>query len=56
MPSAPAAFRRTSHASEARELTLYVGTYTSGNSEGIYVYRMDQATGELKRIKLSKVS
>lgn len=30
------------------ELTLYVGTYTSGKSEGIYVYRMDQATGRLK--------
>ena len=33
----------------ARELTLYVGTYTSGKSEGIYLYRMDQMTGELKR-------
>src|SRR5690242_12001546 len=32
-----------------RELTLYAGTYTSGKSEGIYVYRMDQLTGELKR-------
>ena len=30
------------------ELSLYVGTYTSGKSEGIYVYRMDQITGELK--------
>jgi 6-phosphogluconolactonase len=34
----------------AREITLYVGTYTSGKSEGIYVYRMDQMSGELKRI------
>jgi len=32
----------------ARELTLYIGTYTSGKSEGIYIYRMDQLTGELK--------
>ena len=32
-----------------RERTLYIGTYTSGKSEGIYVYRMDQLTGELKR-------
>jgi 6-phosphogluconolactonase len=32
-----------------RELTLYVGTYTSGKSEGIYVYRMNVLTGELKR-------
>jgi len=31
-----------------RELTLYVGTYTSGKSEGIYTYRMDQSTGELR--------
>ena len=30
------------------ELTLYVGTYTSGKSEGIYSYRMDQTTGQLK--------
>ena len=34
----------------ARELTLYAGTYTSsGKSEGIYIYRMDHFTGELKR-------
>ena len=32
-----------------RQLTLYVGTYTSGKSEGIYIYRMDQMSGELKR-------
>jgi len=32
------------------ELTLYVGTYTSGKSEGIYIYRMNQMTGELKRV------
>ena len=31
------------------ELTLYVGTYTSGQSEGIYIYKMDQLTGALKR-------
>lgn len=37
-----------------RELTLYVGTYTSGKSEGIYLYRMDQTTGELKRVSSSK--
>jgi hypothetical protein len=27
---------------EDRTLTLYVGTYTSGKSEGIYGYHMDQ--------------
>lgn len=32
-----------------RELTLYAGTYTSGKSEGIYIYRMDQMTGALQR-------
>lgn len=31
------------------ELTLYVGTYTSGKSEGIYGYRMDHSTGALTR-------
>lgn len=31
------------------ELTLYAGTYTSGQSEGIYIYKMDQLTGALKR-------
>src|SRR6266478_3061526 len=30
------------------DLTLYVGTYTSGKSEGIYIYRMNMSTGELK--------
>jgi 6-phosphogluconolactonase len=33
----------------ARELTLYVGTYTTGKSEGIYGYRMESATGALTR-------
>ena len=32
-----------------RELTLYVGTYTSGKSEGIYGYHMDRTTGALTR-------
>ncbi len=30
-------------------LTLFVGTYTSGASEGIYTYRMNRETGELVR-------
>ncbi|HYN24811.1 MAG TPA: lactonase family protein, partial [Pyrinomonadaceae bacterium] len=42
-------FRGAAWPHEARELTLYVGTYTSGKSEGIYVYRMDRVSGELKR-------
>lgn len=43
------AFRAHAWSSQNRELTLYVGTYTSGKSEGIYVYRMDPATGALTR-------
>lgn len=35
--------RQTSHS-----LTLYVGTYTSGKSEGIYIYNMNVSSGELK--------
>ena len=31
-----------------RELTLYIGTYTSGKSEGIYTHRMNTDTGQLK--------
>lgn len=43
------AFRGTELTLEkTRELTLYVGTYTSGKSEGIYIYRMNLETGELK--------
>jgi len=33
---------------KSNELLLYVGTYTRGKSEGIYVYRMNLAGGELK--------
>jgi 6-phosphogluconolactonase len=32
----------------SRELLVYVGTYTSGKSEGIYLYRLDLADGSLK--------
>jgi 6-phosphogluconolactonase len=31
-----------------RELLVYVGTYTSGGGEGIYLYRLDLADGSLK--------
>jgi len=37
-----------------RERTLYVGTYTKGQSEGIYTYGMNVDTGELKRIASTK--
>lgn len=34
--------------SATRELSLYVGTYTSGGGEGIYLYRLDLADGSLR--------
>ncbi len=36
------------------ESLLYVGTYTKGKSEGIYVYRMNHATGELNLSSVAK--
>ncbi|NDV81107.1 lactonase family protein [Bacteroides sp. 51] len=32
------------------ELTMVVGTYTSGSSKGIYTFRFDQETGEAKAL------
>jgi len=32
------------------ELLVYVGTYTAGKSEGIYLYRLNLASGELKHV------
>jgi 6-phosphogluconolactonase len=33
-----------------RELLLYVGTYTSGKSEGIYLYRLNLSDGSLGKV------
>jgi 6-phosphogluconolactonase len=38
----------------AQELLLYVGTYTSGKSEGIYVYKFDLSSGELRHFATAK--
>jgi 6-phosphogluconolactonase len=38
----------------ARQLRFYVGTYTSGKSEGIYFYSLNLASGELTRISTTK--
>jgi 6-phosphogluconolactonase len=38
----------------AGELPVYVGTYTTGKSEGIYLYRMNLASGELKHAATTK--
>ncbi|HUK91200.1 MAG TPA: lactonase family protein [Blastocatellia bacterium] len=32
---------------KSNDLFVYVGTYTNGKSQGIYIYRMNAATGEL---------
>ncbi|MGH9905380.1 MAG: beta-propeller fold lactonase family protein [Pyrinomonadaceae bacterium] len=43
------AFPRTaSSRRQPRERNLYVGTYTTGKSEGIYCYRMDTTSGAMK--------
>ena len=39
--------------SESRKYLLYVGTYTKGESKGIYAYRYDAASGELTSLGLA---
>ena len=41
-------------AEPGRALMLYVGTYTTGKSEGIYLYRLDLASGELRHVGTTK--
>ena len=41
---------------QAEQLRLYVGTYTDGESEGIYLLDFDTATGELKNKRLAATS
>ena len=36
------------------ELLVYVGTYTSGKSEGIYLYRLNLSSGELNHVATTK--
>jgi len=38
----------------AREKLVYVGTYTTGKSEGIYLYRLNLSSGELQRVGITK--
>lgn len=49
-----ATLRANAWSKQDGEPTLYVGTYTSGKSEGIYGYRMDAATGALTRFTSCK--
>lgn len=44
----------TSLFGQTKDFLLYVGTYTKGKSEGIYVFRMNSATGELKPVATVK--
>jgi len=49
------AFSGTLHArsygsERPREALVYVGTYTTGKSEGIYLYRMNLSSGELEHV------
>lgn len=39
---------------KSKEMLLYVGTYTSKGSEGIYVYKFDAETGSLSKIQTVK--
>lgn len=38
------------NAVSSQEIYLFVGTYTSGKSEGIYVYKFNTTNGELKEV------
>lgn len=40
-------------AARPREALLYVGTYTQGKSEGIYVYRMDLSSGRMAPVSVA---
>jgi 6-phosphogluconolactonase len=41
-------------AKRREEMLVYVGTYTSGESEGIYLYSLNLASGELKYVATTK--
>jgi len=48
------AFARMLDGERSGELLVYVGTYTSGKSEGIYLYRLNLTSGELKHVATTK--
>ena len=47
-------FARLLGAKRAGELLVYVGTYTTGKSEGIYLYRLNLSSGELKHVATTR--
>jgi 6-phosphogluconolactonase len=52
LPALP--FARVFGAKRAGELLVYVGTYTTGKSEGIYLYRLNLTSGELKHVATTR--
>jgi 6-phosphogluconolactonase len=46
--------KRGLSAKRRNDLLLYVGTYTTGASEGIYLYRLDLSSGELSHVSTTK--
>ena len=46
--------RTHSFSERPQELLVYVGTYTTGKSEGIYLYRMSLSSGELKHVNTTR--
>jgi 6-phosphogluconolactonase len=45
-----------SYAKDAKHYLLYVGTYTDGQSKGIYAYRYDTSTGSMESLGLAAES
>jgi 6-phosphogluconolactonase len=52
LPALP--FARLFGAKRTGELLLYVGTYTTGKSEGIYQYRLNLSSGELTHVATTR--
>jgi 6-phosphogluconolactonase len=48
--SSKLSFARVFGAERTGELLVYVGTYTTGKSEGIYLYRLNLTSGELTHV------
>lgn len=53
LPAWEAVAAETAEAETAKELFVFIGTYTRGDSKGIYVSRLDLATGKLSPPKLA---
>jgi 6-phosphogluconolactonase len=47
-------FHKKAMGFSTEDLILYVGTYTRGKSEGIYLYRFNLTSGELKPLSIAK--